>query len=61
VSEVFWQAKILGLLYDPALKALHNNSGRGENSFWQETLGKLSARLNPSITVDAVKIASGKT
>jgi len=35
VSEVFWQAKIWGLLPDPALKALHNNSGRGENSFWQ--------------------------
>jgi CRISPR-associated protein Cmr2 len=35
VSEVFWQAKIWGLLHDPALKALHNNSGRGENSFWQ--------------------------
>jgi CRISPR-associated protein Cmr2 len=36
VSEVFWQAKIWGLLHDPALKALHNNSGRGENSFWQQ-------------------------
>jgi len=35
VSEVFWQAKIWGLLHDPALKALHNNSGRGEKSFWQ--------------------------
>lgn len=35
MSEVFWQAKIWGLLHDPALKALHNNSGRGENSFWQ--------------------------
>ena len=35
MSEVFWQAKIWGLLPDPALKALHNNSGRGENSFWQ--------------------------
>ena len=36
MSEVFWQAKIWGLLHDPALKALHNNSGRGENSFWQD-------------------------
>ncbi|QUS62537.1 type III-B CRISPR-associated protein Cas10/Cmr2 [Synechocystis sp. PCC 7338] len=36
MSEVYWQAKIWGLLHDPALKALHNNSsGRGENSFWQ--------------------------
>ncbi|MGK7946153.1 MAG: type III-B CRISPR-associated protein Cas10/Cmr2 [Microcystaceae cyanobacterium] len=33
----YWQAKIWGLLHDPALKALHNNqSGRGENSFWQQ-------------------------
>ena len=31
----FWQAK-WGLLHDPALKALHDNTGRGGNSFWQE-------------------------
>ncbi|MEH2410146.1 type III-B CRISPR-associated protein Cas10/Cmr2 [Nostoc sp.] len=36
MSEAYWQAKIWGLLHDPVLKALHNNSGRGENSFWQE-------------------------
>jgi CRISPR-associated protein Cmr2 len=35
VSEVFWQAKIWGLLHNPILKALHNNSARGESSFWQ--------------------------
>jgi CRISPR-associated protein Cmr2 len=35
VSEVFWQAKIWGLLHNPILKALHNNSTRGESSFWQ--------------------------
>lgn len=36
MSQVYWQAKIWGLLHDPALKALHHNqSGRGENSFWQ--------------------------
>jgi CRISPR-associated protein Cmr2 len=34
VSEVFWQAKIWGLLHDPALKALHNNSGRGKEGAW---------------------------
>ncbi|MEH1873546.1 type III-B CRISPR-associated protein Cas10/Cmr2 [Nostoc sp.] len=36
MSEAYWQAKIWGLLHDPVLKALHNNSGRGENSFWQD-------------------------
>jgi CRISPR-associated protein Cmr2 len=36
VSEAYWQAKIWGLLHDPALKALHNNTGRGGNSFWSE-------------------------
>ncbi|MFP4337181.1 MAG: type III-B CRISPR-associated protein Cas10/Cmr2 [Halothece sp.] len=37
MSKAYWQAKIWGLLHDPALKALHNNySGRGGNSFWQE-------------------------
>lgn len=36
VSKVFWQSKIWGLLHDPIFKALHNNSGRGKNSLWQE-------------------------
>jgi CRISPR-associated protein Cmr2 len=36
VSEAYWQTKIWGLLHDPALKALHNNTGRGGNSFWSE-------------------------
>ncbi|KKI99661.1 type III-B CRISPR-associated protein Cas10/Cmr2 [Prochlorothrix hollandica] len=36
MSQVFWQAKIWGLLHDPALKALHNNTGRGGESIWQE-------------------------
>ncbi|MBE9242220.1 type III-B CRISPR-associated protein Cas10/Cmr2 [Synechocystis salina] len=35
MSEVYWQAKIWGLLHDPALKALHNNSGRGGEGVWQ--------------------------
>ncbi|MDB9313727.1 type III-B CRISPR-associated protein Cas10/Cmr2 [Spirulina sp. CS-785/01] len=34
MSNVYWQAKIWGLLHDPALKGLHNNTGRGDNSFW---------------------------
>ncbi len=36
MTTAYWQAKIWGLLHDPALKALHNNSGRGGNSFWQD-------------------------
>ncbi|MEG4803592.1 type III-B CRISPR-associated protein Cas10/Cmr2 [Microcoleus sp. ARI1-B5] len=32
----FWKAKIWGLLHDPVLKALHFNTGRGGNSFWQD-------------------------
>jgi CRISPR-associated protein Cmr2 len=36
VSKVFWQAKIWGLLHDPVFKALHNNSGRGDNSCWKK-------------------------
>jgi CRISPR-associated protein Cmr2 len=36
MNQVFWQAKIWGILHDPALKALHNNTGRGGESIWQE-------------------------
>ncbi len=36
MSQVFWQAKIWGLLHDPALKSLHDNSGRGGNSSWRD-------------------------
>ena len=32
----FWQAKIWGLLHDPVLKPLHNNTGRGQESIWKE-------------------------
>ncbi|MBV8883400.1 MAG: hypothetical protein JO235_05290 [Chroococcidiopsidaceae cyanobacterium CP_BM_RX_35] len=35
-DALFWQAKVWGLLHDPALKALHSNAGRGGNSFWEE-------------------------
>lgn len=31
---VYWQAKIWGLLHDPVLKALHDNSGRGKEGAW---------------------------
>ncbi|MEB3231206.1 MAG: type III-B CRISPR-associated protein Cas10/Cmr2 [Leptolyngbyaceae bacterium] len=33
-STLFWQAKIWGLLHDPALKALHDNTGRGGEGCW---------------------------
>ena len=36
MSRVFWQAKIWGILHDPTLKALHNNTALSGNSFWQE-------------------------
>ncbi|TVP62954.1 MAG: type III-B CRISPR-associated protein Cas10/Cmr2 [Nodularia sp. (in: Bacteria)] len=36
MSEEYWRAKIWGLLHDPMLKALHNNTGRGENSFYAQ-------------------------
>ena len=31
----YWQAKIWGLLHDPVLKALHDNSGRGKEGAWE--------------------------
>lgn len=36
MTKAFWQAKIWGLLHDPALKALQDNSGRGGNGFWRD-------------------------
>lgn len=33
-GKAYWQAKIWGLLHDPALKALHNNTGRGGEGLW---------------------------
>ncbi|MFM6311171.1 MAG: type III-B CRISPR-associated protein Cas10/Cmr2, partial [Dolichospermum sp.] len=36
MTAEYWRAKIWGLLHDPVLKALHNNSGRGKNSFYEQ-------------------------
>jgi CRISPR-associated protein Cmr2 len=36
MTAEYWRAKIWGLLHDPVLKALHNNSGRGKNSFYKQ-------------------------
>jgi CRISPR-associated protein Cmr2 len=33
---MYWQAKIWGLLHDPALKALHNRTGRGQEGAWKK-------------------------
>ena len=30
----YWQAKIWGLLHDPALKALHDRTGRSKEGPW---------------------------
>ena len=35
MTKLFWQAKIWGLLHDPALKALHT-AGRGGNGLWRD-------------------------
>ena len=44
----YWQAKIWGLLHDPVFKALHSNSGRGDNSFWRDLeVMKLWGKHNP--------------
>ena len=35
MTAPFWQAKIWGLLHDPALKALHDRTGRAREGSWQ--------------------------
>jgi len=46
VSQAYWQAKIWGLLHDPALKALHDNSGRGLEGAWK-TLECMAGWVSP--------------
>ncbi|MBD2139426.1 type III-B CRISPR-associated protein Cas10/Cmr2 [Anabaena sp. FACHB-1237] len=36
MTAEYWRAKIWGLLHDPILKALHDNTGRGKNSFYDQ-------------------------
>ncbi len=48
-NHVFWQAKIWGLLHDPALKALHDKTGRGGEGGWQE-LAVMASWLNALTT-----------
>jgi CRISPR-associated protein Cmr2 len=33
--QLYWQAKIWGLLHDPIFKALHDNNGRGGAGWWK--------------------------
>ncbi len=64
MNNGFWQAKIWGILHDPALKALHPNFSRGQNSFWLD-LAVMSdwkaKRWNPEgkeIEIDGNKVNS---
>jgi len=45
-NKPFWQAKIWGLLHDPPLKALHDNTGRGGEGDW-ESLDCMDGWISP--------------
>ena len=34
--QLYWQAKIWGLLHDPIFKALYDNNGRGGTGWWRQ-------------------------
>ena len=34
--QLYWQAKIWGLLHDPIFKALYDNNGRGGTGWWKQ-------------------------
>lgn len=34
--QLYWQAKIWGLLHDPIFKALYDNDGRGGTGWWKQ-------------------------
>lgn len=44
--QIYWQAKIWGLLHDPILKALHDNTGRGGEGAW-EVLACMQGWVSP--------------
>lgn len=56
MSDQYWRAKIWGLLHDPALKALHNNKGRGKEGFW-ESLQIMEGWVSPKETGRAIATA----
>ncbi|MFN9857172.1 MAG: hypothetical protein ACK556_03475, partial [Pseudanabaena sp.] len=39
MTKAFWQAKIWGLLHDPALKGLHASGQLGQEGVWQDGNG----------------------
>lgn len=51
MSNPYWQAKIWGLLHDPALKALHDNSGRGGEGPWDK-LECMASWVSPKSSED---------
>ncbi|NEQ64542.1 MAG: type III-B CRISPR-associated protein Cas10/Cmr2 [Symploca sp. SIO2D2] len=57
MCEAFWQAKIWGLLNEPALKTLYNRSGEEETSFWLdlEVMQKWQEKgWNPETTISDI-------
>ena len=54
MSQVFWQAKIWGLLHDPLLKSLYRN--KDQEGIWEEVLQYLG-NSNPTILKNQVKNA----
>jgi CRISPR-associated protein Cmr2 len=54
MSQVFWQAKIWGLLHDPLLKSLYKS--KNQEGIWEEVLKKLG-NPNPSALKQQVKEA----
>lgn len=54
MSQLFWQAKIWGLLHDPLLKSLYKN--KGQEGLWDEVLRQLGSS-NPSSVKNQVKDA----
>ena len=57
MSEEYWRAKIWGLLHEPILKALQDNTGSGEKSFYEQ-LEVMKQWAKPDKILDADCIAS---
>lgn len=49
LNQYYWRAKIWGLLHDPALKALHNGSGRSGEGVWTD-LAVMEGWVSPKST-----------
>ena len=59
--QLYWQAKIWGLLHDPIFKALHDNHGRGGTGWWENLPAMEEWKVLPAEQknklIDYVKIA----